>query len=153
VARKNPKVEEADEAKLEVTGHPKTWAAGVPGVYHSMKPALEHMGLERSRKTLLALNQKDGFDCMSCAWPDPGHRGTFEFCENGARAVTWEATPVVTVLDEFLGRASRSANLLERSEYWLGHAGPPHRTRVQARRRATITSAITWDEAFRHHRR
>ena len=49
------------------------------------------------------MNQKDGFDCMSCAWPDPDHRKTFEFCENGAKAVTWEATPV-TIPTIVLGR-------------------------------------------------
>jgi molybdopterin-dependent oxidoreductase alpha subunit len=43
-------------------------------------------------KTLLRNNQPDGFDCPGCAWPDPKHTSTFEFCENGAKAVTWEAT-------------------------------------------------------------
>ncbi|SEQ00851.1 FdhF/YdeP family oxidoreductase [Arthrobacter sp. OV608] len=145
MARKNPKVEEADESELEVTGHPKTWAAGVPGVYHSMKPALEHMGLERSRKTLLALNQKDGFDCMSCAWPDPGHRKTFEFCENGAKAVTWEATPVV-VASEFWAEHPVS-ELRERSEYWLGMQGrltePVYKPAGEDHYRP-----MGWDEAF-----
>ncbi|WP_142057478.1 FdhF/YdeP family oxidoreductase [Pseudarthrobacter sp. B4EP4b] len=145
MARKNPKVEEADESELEVTGHPKTWAAGVPGVYHSMKPALEHMGLDRSRKTLLALNQKDGFDCMSCAWPDPGHRKTFEFCENGAKAVTWEATPVV-IGPEFWAEHPVS-ELRERSEYWLGMQGrltePVYKPAGEDHYRP-----VGWDEAF-----
>lgn len=145
MVRKNPKVEEADESGLEVTGHPKTWAAGVPGVYHSMKPALEHMGLERSRKTLLALNQKDGFDCMSCAWPDPGHRKTFEFCENGAKAVTWEATPVV-IGPEFWAEHPVS-ELRERSEYWLGMQGrltePVYKPAGEDHYRP-----VGWDEAF-----
>jgi formate dehydrogenase major subunit len=145
VTRKNPKVEEADESELEVTGHPKTWAAGVPGVYHSMKPALEHMGLERSRKTLLALNQKDGFDCMSCAWPDPGHRKTFEFCENGAKAVTWEATPVV-IGSEFWAEHPVS-ELRERSEYWLGMQGrltePVYKAAGEDHYRP-----VSWDKAF-----
>ena len=43
-------------------------------------------------KTLLRANQPDGFDCPGCAWPDPKHTSSFEFCENGAKAVTWEAT-------------------------------------------------------------
>src|SRR5580692_10860063 len=42
--------------------------------------------------TLLHNNQPDGFDCPGCAWPDPKHTSSFEFCENGAKAVTWEAT-------------------------------------------------------------
>ncbi|OZI55333.1 FdhF/YdeP family oxidoreductase [Bordetella genomosp. 5] len=43
-------------------------------------------------RILLRNNQPDGFDCPGCAWPDPKHTSTFEFCENGAKAVTWEAT-------------------------------------------------------------
>lgn len=42
--------------------------------------------------TLLRTNQPDGFDCPGCAWPDKEHKSTFQFCENGAKAVTWEAT-------------------------------------------------------------
>ncbi|SLK15741.1 FdhF/YdeP family oxidoreductase [Arthrobacter sp. P2b] len=145
MTRKNPKVEEADESELEVTGHPKTWAAGVPGVYHSMQPALKHMGVERSRKTLLALNQKDGFDCMSCAWPDPGHRKTFEFCENGAKAVTWEATPVV-IGREFWDEHPVS-ELRHRSEYWLGMQGrltePVYKKAGEDHYRP-----VSWEQAF-----
>jgi hypothetical protein len=51
--RKNPDVGEADEKDLEV-GKPKEWAAGIPGVLHSMRPAIKHMGLGRTEKTLLA---------------------------------------------------------------------------------------------------
>ncbi|WP_258805035.1 FdhF/YdeP family oxidoreductase [Pseudarthrobacter sp. NS4] len=145
MTRKNPKVEEADESELEVTGHPKTWAAGVPGVYHSMQPAIKHMGVERSRKTLLALNQKDGFDCMSCAWPDPGHRKTFEFCENGAKAVTWEATPVV-IGREFWDEHPVS-ELRQRSEYWLGMQGrltePVYKPAGEDHYRP-----VSWEQAF-----
>ena len=43
-------------------------------------------------RTLLSANQPDGFDCPGCAWPDPKHTASFEFCENGAKAVAWEAT-------------------------------------------------------------
>ena len=52
------------------------------------------MGAVRGAKLLLEVNQKAGFDCQSCAWPSPdGERHTFEFCENGAKAVA------MTVLD------------------------------------------------------
>jgi molybdopterin-dependent oxidoreductase alpha subunit len=43
-------------------------------------------------RIMLRNNQPDGFDCPGCAWPDPQHTSAFEFCENGAKAVTWEAT-------------------------------------------------------------
>lgn len=41
---------------------------------------------------LMRTNQPAGFDCPGCAWPDKEHKSTFQFCENGAKAVTWEAT-------------------------------------------------------------
>src|SRR6478672_2954588 len=80
------------ESDLTV-GHQKEYAAGVKAVAISMKRALGHMGPIRSAQTLLKLNQAEGFDCMSCAWPDPevGHRHVAEFCENGAKAVAEEA--------------------------------------------------------------
>jgi molybdopterin-dependent oxidoreductase alpha subunit len=43
-------------------------------------------------KSLLSVNQPDGFDCPGCAWGDPKHTSSFEFCENGVKAVSWEAT-------------------------------------------------------------
>ena len=121
VARKEPRVENVDEKDVKVENRPKDWAAGVPAVYHSMKPAIEHMGLSRALGTTFRMNQKDGFDCPSCAWPDPKHRSPFEYCEEGVKAVTWEATPVV-ISSEFWAEHSLT-DLRERSEYWLGMQG------------------------------
>ncbi|MCZ2404862.1 FdhF/YdeP family oxidoreductase [Paenarthrobacter sp. Z7-10] len=141
----NEPVKEADESKIEVEDKPEDWAAGVPAVYISMKAALEHMGVNRSRKTLLGMNQKDGFDCPSCAWPDPGHRKTFEFCENGAKAVTWEATPVV-ISSEFWAEHTVS-ELRQKSEYWLGMQGrltePVYKAEGEDHYRP-----VSWDKAF-----
>ncbi|MEP7091196.1 MAG: hypothetical protein ABI776_13940, partial [Nocardioidaceae bacterium] len=85
--------QDIDERDVEVHG-PKRHAAGVTAVAVSMKRALTQMGPARTARTLRKLNQADGFDCMSCAWPDPDpdHRHTAEFCENGAKAVAEEAT-------------------------------------------------------------
>jgi len=86
-------VRPTDDGHLRV-GEPETSAVGVPGGAVSMRYALAEMGTARSVKALLAVNQADGFDCPSCAWGDPaaGHRKHAEFCENGAKAVAWEAT-------------------------------------------------------------
>ncbi|WP_246142158.1 FdhF/YdeP family oxidoreductase [Lacisediminihabitans profunda] len=97
------------------------WAVGLPAIYHSMEPAIAQLGLTRTAKLMTSINQKDGFDCMSCAWPDPDDRKALEFCENGARAVTWEATPV-TVPSSFWSEHSLT-DLLDKSEYWLGMQG------------------------------
>ena len=110
------------EADLTVE-HPKDHAAGPTAVAVSMKRALTQMGPKRTAQTLLKLNQAEGFDCMSCAWPDPevGHRHVAEFCENGAKAVAEEATKARATPDFF---ATNSIAALDRqSEHWLGQQG------------------------------
>ncbi len=133
-----------DYPDLEV-GHKKDWAVGVPGILHSMGPAIREMGPVRTAELMTAINQKNGFDCMSCAWPDPGDRNILEFCENGAKAVTWEATPV-TVPTGFWAENSLTS-LLDKSEYWLGMQGrlvePVHKPRG-----ADHYEPISWEAAF-----
>src|ERR1700729_394506 len=70
-------------------------AAGMYAIYETAHFGVRDMGVKRSLQTLLKINQKDGFDCPSCAWPDPDDkRSMAEFCENGAKAVASEATTV-----------------------------------------------------------
>src|SRR5215207_11658503 len=66
---------------------PKTWAAGMPGVITSLRYSYQQMGGRRALLTLRKVNQKHGFDCPGCAWPDGEKRKVVEFCENGAKAV------------------------------------------------------------------
>ena len=140
-----PPIHDVTDDDIEVT-HSKGWAAGVPGVLHSLQPAITQMGTLRGMRALLAMNQKDGFDCMSCAWPDPGERKTFEFCENGAKAVTWEATPI-TIPTSFWAEHSLR-DLREKSEYWLGMQGrlvePVYKPAGSDHYRP-----VSWPEAFR----
>ncbi len=73
--------------------HPYTAPAGGWGALRAVARALrEQMDTVSGGKLLLKNNQPDGFDCPGCAWPDPKHTSAFEFCENGAKAVSWEAT-------------------------------------------------------------
>jgi molybdopterin-dependent oxidoreductase alpha subunit len=126
-------------------GHNEPWAVGVPAILNSMEPALLEMGVARTAKLSLAINQKDGFDCMSCAWPDPGHRNTLEFCENGMKAVTWEATPI-TVPRSFWAENSLTA-LLDRDEYWLGQQGRLTEP-VYKPAGSDHYEPVTWERAF-----
>ena len=72
---------------------PITHAAGYLGVREALKHTFKEMGVLRSMRALLDMNQKDGFDCPSCAWPDPEHPSPVaEYCENGAKALGDEAT-------------------------------------------------------------
>jgi hypothetical protein len=73
---------------------PEDKAAGIKAVVSSLHFAWGKAGLIRGTLPLLQLNQKDGVDCMSCAWPDPdGKRSPFDFCENGA--AQWRTSWIV----------------------------------------------------------
>ena len=134
------------EVDLEVE-HPKDHAAGPTAVAVSMKRALGHMGVKRTAQTLLKLNQAEGFDCMSCAWPDPevGHRHAAEFCENGAKAVAEEATKARATPRFFAEHAI--TELDKQSEHWLGQQGRITHPMVK-RPGAAHYAPIEWDEAF-----
>ncbi len=141
--RKAPR-DDIDETDLSVGGEAHA-AAGATAVAVSMKRAMEQMGPVRTAQTLLRLNQKDGFDCQGCAWPDPEHRHTAEFCENGAKAVTEEAT-LRRVGPDFFAQHSL-ADLENRTEYWLGQQGRITQPMVR-RAGGTHYEPISWDDAF-----
>ncbi|MGV1087090.1 MAG: FdhF/YdeP family oxidoreductase [Mycobacterium sp.] len=97
-------------------------AAGVPGVLTGLRRSVAEMGVVRTAETLTRINQRDGFDCPGCAWPeDPGGRKVAEFCENGAKAVAEEATRR-TVTRAFFDRHPVS-DLAQRPEFWLSQQG------------------------------
>lgn len=125
----------------------KTWAAGVPAVAVALKRGLEQMGPVRTARTLLELNQRDGFDCPGCAWPEtPGHRKHAEFCENGAKAVAEEATKR-SVTPEFFA-AHSVEDLATRSGYWLSQQGRLAHPMYLAPG-DTHYRPVSWDEANR----
>lgn len=85
---------------------PKPYAAGKEGIAAAMKHSFKEMGVFRAMSTLLHMNQKDGFDCPSCAWPDPEKPSRIgEYCENGAKALADEATNS-RIGAEFFGKHS-----------------------------------------------
>src|SRR5215207_3282299 len=121
-------------------------SGGLAAVWSSLKHAAREMGLLRGARTLRKVNQKDGFDCPGCAWPDPdGERSHAEFCENGAKAVAEEAT-VRRVTPDFF-REWGVADLSRKSDYWLGKRGRITQPLI-LRRGATHYEPIGWDEAF-----
>jgi molybdopterin-dependent oxidoreductase alpha subunit len=123
----------------------ETVASGIQGVYQTLRFAMKESP-GRSIRSLLVMNQKDGFDCPSCAWPDPDdHRHVAEFCENGAKAAAWEATNK-RVPPEFFARHS-VAELADQSEQWLGDQGRITHPMV-LRRGSEHYEPIEWHEAF-----
>lgn len=95
--------------------------------------------------TLLRTNQPDGFDCPGCAWPDKEHKSTFQFCENGAKAVTWEATSK-RVTAEFLA-ANTVSSLLAKSDFELEGYGRLTDPLVYDRASDTLRP-VSWERAF-----
>ncbi|WP_299845742.1 hypothetical protein [uncultured Jannaschia sp.] len=96
-------------------------------------------------RALLKANQPKGFDCPGCAWPDPKHTSAFEFCENGAKAVTWEST-AKRIGPEFFSEHSVRA-LWQQSDHWLEQQGRiAHPLTYDAA--TDHFRAVGWDEAF-----
>ncbi|HEX5100022.1 MAG TPA: FdhF/YdeP family oxidoreductase [Polyangiaceae bacterium] len=134
---------EATPAKL---GQRARVAAGFTSIVATAKHGFGEMGVTRTLETLAALNQKDGFDCPSCAWPDPdGERRAAEFCENGAKAVASEATRR-RATPEFFARHSIEA-LLAQSDRWLEEQGRIVQPMLR-RAGSDHYEEIGWDDAF-----
>jgi molybdopterin-dependent oxidoreductase alpha subunit len=130
---------------LKIAAIPKV-ATGIPAIVHSLGYGLSEMGPVRMTRAWLAVNQKTGFDCPSCAWADPDDdRHPFEFCENGAKAMADEAT-TQRVTAEFFARYS-VAELSEKSDYWLNRQGRIT-CPVILRPGYSHYQVISWDDAF-----
>ena len=121
--------------------------AGGWGALRAVARALSgQMALGRETSALRRMNQPDGFDCPGCAWPDPRHASSFEFCENGAKAISWEAT-AKRVKPAFF-KANTVSALWQLSDYALENLG--RLTHPLAYDRASDTfQPIGWDEAMR----
>ncbi|WP_194396138.1 FdhF/YdeP family oxidoreductase [Microbacterium atlanticum] len=140
-----PPTADIDESRVHVT-RPKKVAVGVPAVLHALEMANEQMGVTRSVQTLLQVNQKDGFDCPGCAWPEEDRRHVAEFCENGAKAVAEEAT-LRRVEPEFF--ASHSLDELRaHDDWWLGQQGRLTHP-MMLDEGASHYRPISWDDALR----
>ncbi|MFE6662121.1 FdhF/YdeP family oxidoreductase [Streptomyces sp. NPDC057697] len=124
---------------------PRHAAAGLPAVAHSLRIAQQQMGVRRTAQTLLKVNQKNGFDCPGCAWPEGDTRHTAEFCENGAKAVAEEAT-LRRVTPDFFA-AHPVDDLATRSGYWLGQQGRITQP-MYLPEGADRYEAVTWERAF-----
>ena len=139
-----PPVEDPGDEHLE-TSDPASRAAGAKAVVASTRMGLNQMGAVRTARTLLHINQPDGFDCPGCAWPEPHKTKHIEFCENGVKAVAEEATARRVTRDFFAEHPI--AELAERSDWWLGQQGRLTEPMVR-RAGASHYEPISWDDAF-----
>ncbi len=121
-------------------------AGGIGSIVATVKTVWSEMGVRRGVSMLRKINQKDGFDCPGCAWPEPdAERSHAEFCENGAKHVADEAT-TRRLTPEFFRKWS-VADLSLQSDHWLGTQGRITQPMV-LRAGATHYQPISWDEAF-----
>jgi molybdopterin-dependent oxidoreductase alpha subunit len=127
---------------------PKEVAAGIPAVISSAKHVLSEMDPIRGFKALAKLNQKDGFDCPGCAWPDPDDERSpiAEYCENGAKAIAEEAT-TKTLWADFFAKHS-VAELAEMDDYRIGKKGRVAEP-LYLPKGATHYQPISWVNAFK----
>ena len=141
-----PGAEPPPEKEPATVGKRHLSAGGWYSIWETTKRGVRDMGVRRSLRTLTAINQKDGFDCPSCAWPDPdGPRKAAEFCENGAKAVASEATTARATPEFFASHAI--GDLLQQSDRWMEQQG--RLTHPMLRREgASHYQPISWDDAF-----
>ncbi|WP_313626640.1 FdhF/YdeP family oxidoreductase [Kosakonia sp.] len=122
-------------------------SAGGWGALKAVADALRgQMSVKQDVIALFKVNQPQGFDCPGCAWPDPQHTSSFEFCENGAKAVSWEATSKRTTPEFFA--AHTVSELWNRNAFELeGEGRLTHPMKYDAA--SDTYQPIDWDTAFR----
>ena len=108
----------ASEPKISEYRHP---AAGWGALKQVALSVFKDKLSDKGARLLLKQNQPDGFDCPGCAWPDREHTSTFEFCENGVKAVSAEATAKRATPDLFAGLTV--AELMQQSDFELEDHG------------------------------
>ncbi|MDZ7321621.1 FdhF/YdeP family oxidoreductase [Kosakonia sacchari] len=122
-------------------------SAGGWGALKAVADALRgQMSVKQDVIALFKVNQPQGFDCPGCAWPDPQHTSSFEFCENGAKAVSWEATSKRTTPEFFA--AHTVSELWNRNAFELeGEGRLTHPMKYDAA--SDTYQPIDWATAFR----
>ena len=142
-----PRAENPENTEILQVTPPYKVAAGVKAVVSSFKHVFGEMSIARGTKALLALNQKTGFDCPSCAWPDPDDDRSriAEYCENGAKAVADEATSKKLTPEFFAANAVYDLSL--QNDFEIGKHGRIAQP-MYLPAGATHYQPISWDDAF-----
>lgn len=126
---------------------PKEKAVGLPAIISSVKQAAKYMDPIDAFKLSLKINQKGGFDCPGCAWPDPDddRSALGEYCENGMKAIAEEATKM-SITKAFFAEHSLT-DISKFSDFKMGKLGRLTEPMV-LREGATHYEPIVWEDAF-----
>jgi anaerobic selenocysteine-containing dehydrogenase len=145
--KKIPSAENPEKLlKLRSTGQ-KKWAAGIPAVMAALSDVIEEGIPFRGTRALFAMNQRGGFDCPSCAWPDPDddRSPVGEYCENGAKALADEATTKKVTADFFAQNSI--VDLANLTDFEIGKKGRLTEP-MYLPEGGTHYQPISWDNAF-----
>ena len=126
----------------EYTGPAAGWGA-VKAVAQALRGQMQ---IGHDVIAMFDMNKVDGFDCPGCAWPDPKHTASFDICENGAKAIAWEATSKRTT-PEFFAKHTVT-ELLGWDDFHLedeGRLTHPMKYNSQTDK----YESIEWNEAFK----
>ena len=126
---------------------PKKNSVGFPAIASAIGHAFRYMSPGPAVKTMFKVNQKGGFDCPGCAWPDPDDdRSPFgEYCENGMKAIAEEASS--KSIDRFFFEKNSVRKMSEWSDFEIGKKGRLKEPMVIFEDE-THYSPISWNEAF-----
>jgi len=126
----------------------KNWAAGIPGVVAAFGDLIEEGIPFRGTRALFSMNQNGGFDCPSCAWPDPDDERSpiGEYCENGVKALAEEATSK-KVTEAFFTENS-VVDLARLTDFEIGKKGRLT-SPMFLPKGGTHYQPISWDDAFK----
>ena len=139
------------QGSTEFTGirlsEPASYAAGLKAVKVTLEHTFKEMGIYRALSTLSHMNQKEGFDCPGCAWPDPEKPSKLgEYCENGAKALSEEATTKRVDKSFFEKHSVEELSLW--SDYHIGKSG--RLTEPMVLKPGNVHyEPISWDESFK----
>lgn len=125
---------------------PSSKAGGLGAVWSSQKFVWKSIGVKRGLGLLATMNQKGGFDCPGCAWPEPeGKRPIAEFCENGVKALAEEACSTLLSPEDF--KKNSVEELSQLSDFQLGQLGRIQQPMV-LRPDSLHYESLSWDAAF-----
>ncbi|WP_026715127.1 FdhF/YdeP family oxidoreductase [Flavobacterium daejeonense] len=125
----------------------KDYAAGIPALKASLSDLIEEKTLLRGGKALFKMNQSGGFDCPSCAWPDPDDERSplGEYCENGVKALAEEATSKKITAEFFKNHSVYELSQL--TDYEIGKKGRLTEP-MYLPKSSTHYQPISWENAF-----
>jgi molybdopterin-dependent oxidoreductase alpha subunit len=127
--------------------NPKKDSAGIPGVIAALSHVNKSLDLSTAVKTMFKVNQKGGFDCPGCAWPDPDddRSSLGEYCENGIKAISEEATK--RRLDPAFFQQHSVKEMGSWSDFEIGKKGRLTQPMI-LKEGATHYKPISWPDAF-----